>query len=355
MDLGLEELAAFFDAHRDEAHLVLATVIATGGSTYRKAGAMVLIAADDSHAGLISGGCLEGDLVQHAAAVFADGQARRLSYDLNDDPELLMGLGLGCGGDIHLLLQRLDREQGFGVLPGAFAAHRRGLDCLLALVTQTGTDLPPGLLARHDADGRYSGPPELQDALARLASGPGHAGRWQELATRIAGLDTTLGVLRLAAAPLVLVCGAGPDAVPLVAQVRALGWRCVVVDHRPAFARPERFAAGAEVLCLKPGALAGTVALQRIDAAVVMTHHLGHDEAWLRALLEHRPTYLGLLGPGRRRRQLAQAIGVDPALIHGPAGLDLGAELPAAIALSVMAEIHAVLNGRDAVTLSNRG
>ena len=140
MDLGLEELAAWFEAHRDEQHLVLAVVIATGGSTYRKAGAMVLIAADGSHAGLISGGCLEGDLVQRAAEVFADGQARRHSYDLNDDPELLMGLGLGCGGDIHLLLQRLDRADGFGVLPGAFAAHRRGVDSLLASSAEVGID-----------------------------------------------------------------------------------------------------------------------------------------------------------------------------------------------------------------------
>lgn len=355
MDLGLEELTTFFDAHRHDEHLVVAVVIATGGSTYRKTGAMVLVAADGSHAGLISGGCLEGDLVQHAAAVFADGQVRRLSYDLNDDPELLMGLGLGCGGDIHLLLQRLDREQGFGVLPGAFAAHRRGLDCLLAVVTETGSTLPAGLLARHDADGAYAGPPELEDLLPSQASRAGQDHRWQQLSTRLGGVETTLGLLRLAAAPLVLVCGAGPDAAPLVAQVRALGWRCVVVDHRPAFARPERFATGAEVLCLKPGALAGTVALQQVEAAVVMTHHLGHDEAWLRALLARRPAYLGLLGPDRRRRQLAQVIGVDPALIHGPAGLDLGAELPAAIALSVMAEIHAVLNGRDAVSLSDRG
>jgi xanthine/CO dehydrogenase XdhC/CoxF family maturation factor len=126
-----------------------------------------------------------------------------------------------------------------------------------------------------------------------------------------------------------------------------------VVDHRSAFAVGARFAPGTRVLHARPESLAEALDLAAVDAAVVMTHHLGHDEACLRALLVQPPAYLGLLGPARRRRELAHALGVEPARIRGPAGLDLGAELPASIALSVMAEIHAVLNGRDGRALGS--
>lgn len=352
MHLGIEELASYFETHRHEPHLVLATVVATEGSTYRKPGAMLLTAPGGSHAGLISGGCLEGDLVRHAAAVFASGEPRRLSYDLHDDPELIMGLGLGCGGAIHLLLQRLDRAAGFSVLPQLFAAHRRGLDCVLALLPEASGALPAGTMAVQDTSGEFAGPPELQPVVAMALNDRSGVQRWRVTETHVRGATVQANLLWLAAPPQVLICGAGPDAVPLAAQVRGLGWRCTVVDHRASMARAERFAAGTAVHCLRPGALAGTVDPAAVDAAVVMTHHLGHDEAYLRALLGRGPAYVGLLGPDRRRRQLAAAIGANPNSIRGPAGLDLGAELPASIALAVMAEIHAVLNGRDARPLT---
>jgi len=346
MHLGLEELADFFDAHRRDEALVLATVVATEGSTYRKPGALLLAAPDGSHAGLISGGCLEGDLLQHAAPVFGDGRARHVSYDLDDDPELLMGLGLGCGGAIHLLLRRLTSDDGLDAMALLFDAHRSGQDAELALVSEAGV-LPEGALAVRDQQGRTAGHEVLRALLDRPRDAGDRSHRWRRVTAVVDGQNVSVQLLWLAAAPLVLVCGAGPDAVPLASQVRGLGWRCTVTDHRAVFARAERFAAGTRVLQVRPEHLAEALDLDTVDAAVVMTHHLGHDEACLGALLPHAPTYLGLLGPARRRRELAARLGVDPDRIRGPAGLDLGAELPASIALSLMAEIHAVLNGRD--------
>lgn len=350
MHLGLDQLSEFFDLHREAAHLVLATVIGTEGSTYRKAGAMLLVAPGGEHAGLISGGCLEADLVQHAAPVFEDGIARRLDYDLHDDPELLLGLGLGCGGDVHLLLQRLDRERGFGFLPVLFNAQAGGQAATLALVSTADGPLALGDFALLAADGTFVGNPALRAALAEGGSSP-DGQRWSWARCEIDEQAQSVLLLRLEAPPHVLVCGAGVDAVPLVRQVRALGWRCTVTDHREAYARPERFPPGTAVLQQRPSRLADAVDLGSVSAAVVMSHHLGHDEDYLRCLLAQPLPYLGLLGPRRRRRQLADCIGVDPALIRGPAGLDIGAELPAAIALSIVAEIHAVLNHRDCAPL----
>ena len=125
MNLGLRELAEFLAEHNNDQSLVLATVTSTVGSTYRKPGAMMLIRENHQFAGLISGGCLEGDLVEHATAVFADGQPRQVIYDLSSDDDAILGLGLGCGGVVNLLLQRLQRDDGFGFLPHLFGSLER--------------------------------------------------------------------------------------------------------------------------------------------------------------------------------------------------------------------------------------
>ncbi len=130
MHLGLTALLEFYRTHQSDEALVLGTVVATQGSTYRKPGAMMLIAADSSYRGLISGGCLEADLAAQARQVFADGKTRNVCYDMSEGDDFAWGLGLGCDGIIHLMLQRLDRHTRISVFwkpwtgpgkPGAMA------------------------------------------------------------------------------------------------------------------------------------------------------------------------------------------------------------------------------------------
>ncbi len=151
-------------------------------------------------------------------------------------------------------------------------------------------------------------------------------------------------MIRIDPSPRVLVCGAGPDAVPVARQVDALGWQSIVVDHRGAYAKSERFPASTNVLQLQPKQLYEQVSLDEVDAAIVMSHNLEHDASYLQQLAGLGLSYLGLLGPSARREQLQEQLGIEDQLIHGPAGFDIGAELPESIALSVMAEIHAALN-----------
>lgn len=345
MHLGLKQLADFVATHRDDEHLVQATVVDTAGSTYRKTGAMMLLAADGGHAGLISGGCLEADLVGHARPVFRDGQPRRLSYDLHDDEELALSLGLGCGGDVHLLLQRLDREDGFGALGAGLQAVSQRRRAWLGLVL----DGPePGRQALRDEEGHTWGDPDVMAVLPvdAVDDRPGHRARSAQVG------DSRALLIGLAPPPRVLVCGAGPDAVPVAAQVTLLGWEAWVVDHRAAHARPDRFAHGVRVIHARPEQLSERVDLDDVAAAVVMSHHVGHDETYLRQLAKHSPAYLGLLGPARRREDICARAGIDPSRVRGPVGLDIGAELPESIALSIMAEVHAVLNRRSARSLA---
>lgn len=343
MHLGLKSLQAFAHAHRESPHLVLAVVTATEGSTYRKPGAIMLIGPEGDFAGLVSGGCLEGDLTGRAQAVLDSGEPLQVVYDLKND-DLLFGLGLGCGGTVHLQLLRLDSALQFEPLHSLFAALGAGEQCQLAVVCEsTDPAIPLGSMAMTSTGGARIGARQVLDRLSQIEPA---ASRTRKVPVKGAEGSAELLLIDIAPSPHVLVCGAGPDAVPLVSQVLALGWDCTVTDHREAFVDPARFPAGARMLRLRPEALAGHAILAKIDAAVLMTHHVGHDADYLRALKARPPDYLGLLGPKARRDQLLEETGAESLAVHGPAGLNIGAELPEAIALAIMAEIHAVLTGR---------
>jgi xanthine/CO dehydrogenase XdhC/CoxF family maturation factor len=138
----------------------------------------------------------------------------------------------------------------------------------------------------------------------------------------------------------------------VVRALCALDWDVLVVDHRPAYARADRFPGKCRVIQARPEQLAELVNLDEIDAAVVMSHHLENDSIYLAQLAKKDIDYLGCLGPRARRdrlRKMADCLGQQ---VFGPVGLDIGAELPEAIALSLVAEIHAVLNRRSGLPLT---
>lgn len=160
--------------------------------------------------------------------------------------------------------------------------------------------------------------------------------------------------LNIPARTRVLICGAGPDAVPVARALRELDWEVVLVDHRPAFVKVERFPAGCEVIRSRPEKLAESVELSDLDAVVIMSHHLESDAAYLASLAVADIPYIGVLGPRARRDRLCAMAEWNGRPVQGPVGLDIGAELPQAIALSVAAEIHAVLNHRDGRSLTRK-
>jgi xanthine/CO dehydrogenase XdhC/CoxF family maturation factor len=170
-----------------------------------------------------------------------------------------------------------------------------------------------------------------------------------------AGADT-LAVIKvnMPASTRVLICGAGPDALPVARVLSELDWQVEIVDHRAAFARKERFPASCQVTLSRPEALRESVDLENIDAVVIMSHHLENDCEYLRQVSGCGIRYVGLLGPAARRERLCAMAGCDDGQVYGPVGLDIGAELPSAIALSVAAEIHAILNDRDGLPLTRR-
>jgi xanthine/CO dehydrogenase XdhC/CoxF family maturation factor len=326
---------------------VLATVVATAGSTYRKPGARMLIMADGSYLGLLSGGCLETDLKLHAQQVLKTGAPRAIEYDMRGPDDILFGIGAGCEGAMRVLLEPAGPgSPAAAALEGAGRAVRSGR--------------PASLISVHEsadmALGTYGGAPPLPSAMIQAA-----ARSLAERASRAIDRDdggrrSRAFVQFLAPPPHVLICGAGPDAQPVAGAARALGWRVSVVDHRPAYAVSADFA-GADVRICEPRLLRASVDLEHCHAAVVMSHHLSSDSAYLHQLAEAGvPAYVGLLGPEARRRRLLEDLGPAAAKLagrlHGPVGIDIGAVTPEGIALAIVGQIHAWLAAglRRAVT-----
>jgi len=353
--LGIPALLNFFHSHRADEVLVLVTIIATEGSTYRKPGAMMLISRDQKFAGMISGGCLEGDLLHHAAEVFTSGQTKFVTYDMHAGDDLVWSLGLGCDGIIHLMLQRLERDRDFGFLQQLETAQVERRSALLALTTQSGGRPGTDDWALLDSSGTASGEQSLQALLKKTT-----AQSWPDWRYRLVSSqgedDASGGVILISVPPQtrVLVCGAGPDAVPVARALCSLDWQVMVVDHRPAYAKPERFPDRCQVLRTRPELLSATVDLDQIDAAVVMSHHLENDSVYLSQLATKPIAYIGCLGPRSRSHRLKEMAGCPQQRVYGPVGLDIGAELPESIALSLVAEIHAVLNQRNGLPLTTK-
>lgn len=353
MHLGIPALLDFYREHKGDESLVLATIIATEGSTYRKPGAMMLISRNGSFEGMISGGCLEGDLLHHAAKVFSSGETAFVTYDMHADEDLVWSLGLGCDGVIHLMLQRLDRAGGFGFLKQLEASHKARQAVLVALVTQSAESLPCGAFALLDQSDISEGDPDLLRNLRAVAE-PWPDWRFRVTSLLIAENKVAAVQVHMPARTRVLICGAGPDAVPVARALAELGWDVLIVDHRPAFVKAERFPLNCSVIQSRPERLAESVDLAEVDAVLIMSHHLEHDSSYLSQVSAYEIPYVGVLGPRARRDRLRDMAGCGDFPIHGPVGLDIGAELPSAIALSAVAEIHAVLNQRDGLSLTQR-
>ncbi len=326
---------------------VLATIVATAGSTYRKAGARMSIAPDGQIVGLLSGGCLEQDVREHAATVRNERRPRIVEYDMRGDDDLLYGIGAGCEGAMRILLEPVDA----GTPAAAALAHvalesRRGRPTALAVV-----HAGPELGTRG-----WPGAPRLEPVLA-AALDDARVLQSSRSVRYDAPAPTEAWVQYVAPPPRLLVCGAGPDAEPVVRHARALGWPVTVVDHRPAYLdAPERFD-GADVACADPERLSAAVDLDAITAAVVMSHHLPSDAGYLRSLAQAAaPGYVGLLGPRPRRERLMNELGAAAAglggRLRGPVGLDLGAATPEGIALAIVAELHAYVAGRPGAPCS---
>ena len=356
MSVSLQRLLPLFERERELARaMVLATVVRTAGPTYTKPGTQLLVAASGEYAGLISGGCLEGDLGEHSRSVLASGAPKVVSYDMRGPDDLLFGMGSGCEGAMDILLQRIDAAHDWQPMQRLSAAWRaQRAEALLLVVNSTDPQIPAGA-GVFAGDGASFGLDEAPLALLRrMGAELAREGSSRFLPHLLPGVDAL--ALRQPPPPRVLLLGAGPDAQPVAQLAAFLGWHLTVVDHRSHYAQAARFPGAAATLDGGPQAAANLLAAAQpltpggpapFAAAIIMSHHLAHDLAYLRVLAHSTIPYVGLLGPPARRERLLASLGADAGSLRerlrAPIGLDLGAATPEAIALSIIAEIHATL------------
>ncbi|MDC0004697.1 XdhC family protein [Porticoccaceae bacterium] len=324
-------LDSWYD-QRNTHEWVLGTVYQTKGPCYRRPGAMALFNSMGQQFGLLSGGCLEKELCWQAARVMQSQAANTLCYDGSDDDDLSVQLGIGCGGTVWILLQPVSADNNY-----------LGLADLRARLKQ------------EQCGYFWQRIPEQGEVEAKVLPHQDHPFLTQATLREIQG--QTWLVTPIKPAIHLLVVGGGEDARPLVTLAKDLGWRVTLCDSRPANARSENFPKASAILRCKSDRLSEEGSLKKCDAAVVMSHNLTMDaEAILSLQCLSSLQYLALLGPETRKRKVLSLAGLsEQALaipVSGPAGLCLGGELPESIALSILAECHAVLHQANALSIS---
>ncbi|WP_261133953.1 XdhC family protein [Bacillus sp. Marseille-Q3570] len=337
---------------------VLGTIISTEGSTYQKAGAKCFLSEDGVLTGLVSGGCVEGDLKEHCKEVLESGLSKRVFYDFRDQGDDLWGLGLGCNGSIEIFLEVIDpinspvdafkKEEIFTI----------ALTKSSCIVTMVGSEDASFVGNKWIACDEL--PLEKSLPFEQIRSGYKKR-KEKEMSgltiVEICGKKTEVFYEFCQPVPKVIVFGAGPDAVPLVNGIKLLNWHVSVVDHRPSFVNEEHFP-NADQLIYSPKGSMPTLSLTENTFIIIMSHHFEQDQMILKEVLGSDTAYVGILGPRKRTYQLFEEINRDLEItektlvnFYNPIGLDIGAKSPEEISFSILSEMVDVYRGGNGVSL----
>ena len=367
---------AFDASNKRGERCALATVVSVEGSSYRRPGARMLVREGGASTGTISAGCLEADVIEHAQRVIHDGAAKLVEYDTaSTGEELAWGLGLGCNGVVRVLVEPLTPGSPYiEALRRSCAAQADAVSVRVATVYQHTPSGPA--VGRIEtgarlfiAEGEEVGREKLSGEAAAMLEGELRALSFGGVSSGAhifdadgAGVKIFVETL-LPPVPLVIF-GAGHDALPVVEVARGLGWQTEVVDPQARPASLSRFAAADRVTLARPGDVNARVSITPRTLTLLMSHNYSHDLELLKFLLASPARYVGVMGPRKRTERMLGELAADGEAfrlgeedrerLYSPAGLDIGANSPAEIALSIIAEMRAVLDGRRGGMLRER-
>lgn len=341
----------------------LATVVQVDGSAYRRPGARMLVSEDGELTGAISGGCLEGDALRKAQTVIFQQKSMLVTYDTTDEDDQKFGVGLGCNGIIHVLIEPIDYQNTINPIELLKIAISDRVFCRLITIfsvkyskqEQIGTKV---LLKENQVIG------DIESLDCSL---------WKHIQTEIQTSDSNQQIIRkytelddiqvfiesIKPAIRILLFGAGNDTIPLAKMADILGLEVIVIDGRKNLATKKRFPSARKIITGAGNEVVAQLEMDTNAAALLMTHNFDYEAQVLEDLMPLGLHYVGILGPKKKSEKLIdrlekKGITVNQASIYSPMGLDIGAEGSEEIALSILAEVKAVLAKKQGTFLRNK-
>jgi len=346
---------------------VLATVVHVDGSSYRRAGARMLVDEFGTIIGAISGGCLEGDALRKALFALDQQENKLVTYDTSDEDDAVIGAQLGCNGIIQVLFEPINYTDENNPCELLRTVTEQEVPMAVSVVFDLDKSQQQlGTCLVSDENQIISGwqlPDELHQALLVKSKETIKLDNSCFAELRIEKKSYFAFIqLHQPAVKLVLV-GAGNDAQILAQQADLLGWKVTVTDGRPTHANKKRFVGSCQVIVTKPEETLKNINIDQRTCFVLMSHNYNYDLAVLKLLLGNVETpYIGILGPLKKYNRMLNELAdedievskEDLAKIHAPVGLEIGAETPAEIGLSILAEIQSVLTKKEARPLKQK-
>ncbi|MCK0178649.1 XdhC family protein [Flavobacteriaceae bacterium S0862] len=320
---------AHLKAKKDGFKTVLASVVAVDGSSYRKPGVRMLIIENNEMIGAVSGGCVEKDILRQSQSIFLDGQSKMMTYDGR--------YRLGCEGILYILLEEFKPKEHF------FDAFVKCLETRQEFVIQS------NYLKKEGITKGIGTTVEIEGQVYSLSN---------------IGMSESITLQFTQKMPpcfKLMIFGTEHDAVKLCQLASFNGWEVTVVSGPLESKTIKNFPGATAFYSISPDDLE----LNSIDsetAVVLMSHNFANDLKYLLELKDTRPVYIGMLGPSHRREKLlSQFLEYCPdvdeqflELIHGPAGLNIGAETPQEIAISILSEILSVVRSQTPMALKEK-
>jgi len=340
-------LKAYRNTQKQSVRSALATVVRVEGSSYRRAGARMLVTEDGMLTGAISGGCLEGDALKKALSAIHQQENKLVTYDTTDEDDAKFGIQLGCNGIVHILFEPIDSNKEINPISILEALQSERADAMVVTLFSLESKSQIGTVMVYNNTNVIENVPLAIRSQLLTDVEETFAGKTSEFKAYPFGSESIDAFLEFVKPPIsIIIAGAGNDAQPLAEIAYMLGWEVTVADGRPTHATQQRFGKAKNVLIAKPAQLFPLVEIDGQTAIVLMTHNYNYDIELLGMLLTTDAPYIGTLGPKKKLIRMLDELQMNTEenqmRVHGPVGLDIGAETAEEIAISIIAEIKSV-------------
>jgi xanthine dehydrogenase accessory factor len=341
----------------------LATVVKVRGSSYRSPGARMLITDDGKWVGSISGGCLEGDALRKARQVMTDKKPMTVTYDTREESNQNLGIGLGCNGVIDVLIEPIDPADPGNAVKVFEDMVSEQLPFALATIFSSGRYTGGKLLLSENGDlTNKSFDKNFEALVSEDLKSVFDTRRCEAKSYTIAGENAEVFIELVQPIIALIIFGGGFDARPVSQLAKSLGWNVSVTDECVAHIAPVFFPDADKLSLCHREFIDRDFSINGYTACILMSHNYEYDRDVLKKIIHSETPYIGILGPRKRFDKMLEEFAKEKIIlsqdemhkIHSPIGLDIGAETPDEIALSIIAEIQGKFANRSGGFLKYR-